>query len=374
MFELNALEPISLMLGKSFQGSTQSRLDEGKRMIEIDGSQGEGGGQMLRTAVALSALTGNEVLVHGIRSKRDNPGLQPQHLCAVNGVARICDAKVRGATVGSSELEFSPGRVKGGRHNLNVGTAGSITLVLQACMLAGAHCREDFWFEVTGGTNVRWSPPIDFYKMMFFPLLGRMGGNPSLVKFIRGFYPEGGGKVEATWHPPASFAPLAILERGELRRIQGIAFVQGLPAHIVKRMGDQARKAFIDTEIRLENQITQGPSKGAGVFLVADFVNCSLSGDYLGERGVPAETVGERAASALKDEVGSISTIDAHSADQILPYMCIAQGPSSFLVKEVTGHVATQADLVCKFLGAQVSYSELKGGTRVDVQPSRTCN
>jgi RNA 3'-phosphate cyclase len=343
-------------------------------LIEIDGSQGEGGGQILRTAVALSALTGHEVLVHEIRSKRDNPGLQSQHLCAVNGVARICDARVKGAIVGSSEIEFSPGKVKGGRHNLEVGTAGSITLVLQACMLASARCQEVSWFEVTGGTNVRWSPPIDFYKWVFFPHLETMGGRASLVKVARGFYPEGGGKVEAAWHPPASFTPLNIVERGKLKRISGITFVQGLPTHIGKRMRDSAQKTFPEVDVHLEDQITQGPSKGAGIFLVADFTNCRLSGDSLGERGVPAEVVGEKAAIALKSELDSISTVDVHSADQLLPYSCLAKASSSFLVKEATGHLVAQADLLCKFLGARVSYTQLEGGTRVDVQPRCTYN
>jgi len=343
-------------------------------LIEIDGSEGEGGGQILRTAVALSALTGNEVAVHGIRSKRDQPGLQAQHLCAMNGVARICDARVKGAVVGSSEIVFSPGKVKGGRQHLSVGTAGSVTLVLQACMLASARSPEESWFEVTGGTNVRWSPPIDFYRQIFFPHLERMGGRASLIEVVRGFYPEGGGRVVAVWHPPASFVPLSMLERGELQEIFGCIFVQGLPQHVGKRMGDVVRKAFLDTRVHLRDEIAQGASKGAGVFLVAGFSNCLLSGDGLGEKGVPAELVGEKATSMLRGELESISTMDVHSADQLLPYMCLAETASSFLVKEVTGHLAAQAELLNKFLGARVTLTTIEGGARVDVQPSCTCN
>jgi RNA 3'-phosphate cyclase len=343
-------------------------------LIEVDGSEGEGGGQILRTAVALSALTGNEVLVSGIRSKRERPGLQPQHLCAVKGVAGLCDAKMRGAFVGSGQLEFSPGRIKGGNHRMAVGTAGSVTLVLQACMLASACGQERMSFEVTGGTNVRWSPPIDFYRMVLFPCLARMGGSASLIELVRGFYPEGGGKIVVAWRPPPTFQPLSIMERGEFESISGCVFVQGLPQHIGKRMAAEVRKGFLDHKISIESEYSQGSSKGAGVFLAADFANCYLSGDSLGERGLPAEKVGERAVDSLKAELGSVSTIDVHSSDQLLPYMCLAHAPSSFLVKEVTGHLSTQAGLLRRFLGADVSFTPMEKGTRVDVRPSRTCS
>jgi RNA 3'-phosphate cyclase len=329
---------------------------------------------MLRTAVALSALTGQEVKVHGIRSNRANPGLQPQHLCAVNGVARMCDARVKGASVGSSELEFSPGKVSGGRYQLSVGTAGSVTLVLQACMLAGARSPGESRFEVLGGTNVRWSPPIDFFGRVLFPYLERMGAHARLMETARGFYPEGGGRVVASWHPPESYAPFSILERGPLKGISGCAFVQGLPPHIGKRMGEVVRKRFLESDVRLDNEVSQGASKGAGLFLVADYGTCRLCGDSLGERGLPSEAVGERAVEALMGEMRSPATLDVHSADQLLPYMCLATGPCSFVVREATGHLSTQAEMVSKFLGARVAFAEINGAIRVDVQPSRTCN
>jgi RNA 3'-phosphate cyclase len=327
---------------------------------------------MLRTAVALSALTGHEVKVHGIRSNRANPGLQPQHLCAVNGVAKMCEARVKGASVGSSELEFSPGKVNAGRFRLSVGTAGSVTLVLQACMLASALSPGESRFEVLGGTNVRWSPPIDFYDRALFPYLERMGARARLTERARGFYPEGGGRAVTSWHPPESYAPFSILERGPLKGISGCVFVQGLPSHIGKRMGEVVRKHFLEAKVRLDDDVTQGASKGAGLLLVADYGTCWLCGDSLGERGVLAEEVGERAAEALMGEMRSPATLDVHSADQLLPYMCLATGPCSFLVREATGHLYAQAEMVRKFLGARVAFTEMNGATRVDVQPSHT--
>jgi RNA 3'-terminal phosphate cyclase (ATP) len=328
----------------------------------------------LRTAIALSALTGNDVVVRGIRAKRERPGLQPQHLCAVDGVARICDAKVSGGLVGSDILRFSPGKVRGGRHHLNVGTAGSITLVLQACMLASARCRDESSFDVVGGTNVRWSPPIDFYDRVLFPLLERVGGRASIVEMRRGFYPEGGGRALALWRAPATYEPLHLIGRGELEGIYGNIFTQGLPEHIGKRMGDAVRMAFIGNRVQLRSESSQGVSRGAGVFLLARYSNCILSADSLGERGLPSESVGDAAARALKNEMCSTSTLDAHCADQLLPYMCLAEQPSSFLVKEVTGHMEAQASLLRRFLGSAVEFTPSENGIKVDVRPSRTCS
>jgi RNA 3'-phosphate cyclase len=343
-------------------------------LIEVDGSEGEGGGQILRTAIALSALTGNDVVVRGIRAKRENPGLQAQHLCAANGVARICDAKMSGGFVGSEILQFSPGTVRGGKHHLSVGTAGSITLVLQACMLASARCKDESFFDVVGGTNVRWSPPIDFYGQVFFPQLERLGGRASIVEMNRGFFPEGGGRALALWQPPATYKPLHLICRGKLEGIYGNVFTQGLPEHVGKRMGDAVRKALVGNRIQLRSESGEGVSRGAGVFLLARYSNCLLSADSLGERGLPSESVGDAAARALKKEMFSNSTLDVHCADQLLPYLCVAEKPSSFVVKEVTGHMEAQANLLRQFLGSMVEFSPSENGIKVDVMPSRTCS
>jgi RNA 3'-phosphate cyclase len=338
-------------------------------MIDVDGSQGEGGGQMLRTALALSALTGQEVRVQGIRAERPNPGLQAQHLCAVEGVARVCGARVVGGALGSTELTFSPGKVKAGRFHLGVGTAGSVTLVLQACLLACARCDEPALFEVTGGTNVRWSPPLDFYRDALFRMLGRMGASAEIEECTRGFYPEGGGRARVRWRAPASYAPLQLDDRGELRRIEGRVFTQNLPEHVARRMGDAVRKAFLGEDLSLRMERSQGLSTGAGAFLLAEYKYSLLSGDGLGERGAPAERVGEAAALALRAEMSSAATLDAHAADQLLPYMALAEGRSRCLVREVTGHLAAQAEMVRLFLGASVRFDPVEGGTKVEVVP-----
>ena len=183
-------------------------------MIDIDGSEGEGGGQMLRTAIALSALTGKPVRIRNIRANRPKPGLAAQHLCAVRGVTGICDAQVEGAEVGSTQLQFVPGEVRAGNYHLDVGTAGSITLVLQACMLASARSPDEMRFRIVGGTNVRWSPPIDFYERSFFPRLVTLGFRVQITDVRRGFYPEGGGSVEVHFQAPREVQPVVLLDRG----------------------------------------------------------------------------------------------------------------------------------------------------------------
>jgi RNA 3'-phosphate cyclase len=250
-----------------------------------------------------------------------------------------------------------------------VGTAGSVTLVLQACLLATARCSEESLFEVEGGTNVRWSPPIDFYDMTLFPLLARMGARCEVEEMRRGFYPEGGGRALVRWKPPGRFAPLRMEGRCGLKRIAGRTFTQNLPEHVGQRMGAAVRKAFLNQDVALRSEGGSGPSTGAGAFLVAEYEGGLLSADSLGERGVPAERVGEAAAAALKEEMSSSATVDVHVADQLLPYMALADGESRVVVREVTGHLEAQAELVRTFLMAEVAFGPLDRGSEVRVRP-----
>jgi len=341
-------------------------------MIEIDGSQGEGGGQMLRTALALSALTGKEFRITRIRANRQNPGLAAQHLTSVSGVAELCGAEVEGAKAGSMDLRFKPGPVVGGMHQLDVGTAGSVTLVLQACLLALARCRKEVVLQIRGGTNVGWSPPVDHYQLVLLPLLCQMGGEVRMEVARRGFYPEGGGEVLVTASPWKHIAPFKVEERGMLRSIDGVCFSRNLPPNICQRMADVVRKRFKGMEPHIHMDIGQGPSAGAGVFLCALFERTILGGDALGERGISSERVGEKAVDALLSEINSRSTLDVHTADQLLPYMALANGESRFLVREITGHLSTQIELVRRFLDVRVELADDGEDHLVSVSPSCT--
>lgn len=340
--------------------------------MEIDGSYGEGGGQILRCSVALSALTGREVTISNIRAKRGKPGLAAQHLTAVMGAATLCDGDVEGAYVGSTSLSFRPGKVLGGSYQLDVGTAGSITLVLQSCLLASLHAPATTELEVRGGTNVQMSPPIDFYSNVLLPLLGRMGYDVQVELVSRGFYPQGGGAVKAYIAPCSRLAPLSLGERGRLEEVGGECFAQNLPDHVAHRMEDAARQALVEHELRLRVHRTTGRSTGAGTALYARYHNTVLGADALGKKGVPAERVGEEAGRNLRREMDGPGTLDVHAADQLLPYMALADGPSVFRVREVTEHLRTQMWLLRQFLDVEFREVEEEEGAAIEVLPSRT--
>lgn len=341
-------------------------------MIVIDGSEGEGGGQMLRTAIALSALTGNAVRVHDIRAHRSRPGLAAQHLCAVRGVATICDAQVEEAQVGSTQITFTPGKVRPGKYKLDVGTAGSITLVLQACLLAAARCLDEMRVEIVGGTNVRWSPPVDFYEGLLFPKLAALGFQLQMIKMRRGFYPDGGGSVEVRFQAPHQVTPIILVKRGRLLGIEGVCFSQNLPEYVCQRINMAIKKEMLGIDMKLTSDTTIGPSTGAGAFLLARYEDTLLGADSLGERGIPAEQVGSMAARSLRQEMEGPGTLDVHAADQLLPYLAMAVGPSIFHVREMTSHLRTQIELVQKFLDVKVETVDVGAAAEVRIWPNCT--
>src|SRR5437879_10525908 len=205
-------------------------------MIEVDGGRGEGGGQLLRMALALSALTDTPVRVARIRAGRPTPGLAAQHVTAINAVAGLCEAEVTGVSVGASSIEFRPGKLAAGRFSFDVGTAGSTTLVLQALLPVAAAAPGAVRVRLIGGTDVRWSPPIDYFNRVFLPLLRRLGARADVEVLRRGDYPPGGGIVEGGIEPTRSWSALRESERGKVERVRGIANVWELQEVVTKRM------------------------------------------------------------------------------------------------------------------------------------------
>jgi RNA 3'-terminal phosphate cyclase (ATP)/RNA 3'-terminal phosphate cyclase (GTP) len=342
-------------------------------MIEIDGSYGEGGGQLLRCAVAFAALTGKETRVHNIRAGRPNPGLAPQHLAAINGVALISGGKLEGAGVGSTEIIFRPGKVQGGKFKIDVGTAGSIPLVLQACMLPAIMAETKTIMEISGGTNVRWSPSVDYYDLVLFSLLKKIGIDVKMKIIARGFYPEGGGKVLVEISPARDLAPLRLDDRGQLRRIGGKCFSQNLPPHICSRMIHSVKKSLIDFgSIEIKNETSSGISTGTGICLFAEYDHTILGADALGEKGLPAESVGAGAAQSLKEEISGAGTLDVHASDQILPYLALSTEESTFRVRTISKHLETQVWLIGKFMNTRFESEKIEGGYRIIVRPTHT--
>lgn len=344
-------------------------------MLEIDGSHGEGGGQLLRTAVALAAITGQPVRVREIRARRSNPGLAPQHLAAVRAVAAISNARTNGLDLRSRVIEFVPATLDGGRFRFDVGTAGSVGLVLQALLPAMIAAGEPCDVTVVGGTDVRAAPPLDYFRHVLLALLHRMGADAQLTVRRRGYYPRGGGEVEIAVRPSA-LRPLVVEQPGALDGIAGIAHVANLPDHIAMRM----RSAFLDRvgdRLRSRTAIeisVLGPDDaiGAGGAIVAwaRSEHTILGAGRVAERGVRAETLGDAVGAELASDVAAGATLDAHAADQLLIYLALARG-GVFITPTLTSHAETAMWLVEQFLPVRFLTTGAGALTRVEVQPMR---
>ncbi len=325
--------------------------------MRIDGSMGEGGGQILRTSVALSAILGEEIEVFNIRAGRKNPGLRNQHLWGIKLVAMMSNARVEGLRVGSTRIKFSPGRIKGGEFRVDVGTAGSITLLLQAALPVAIHAPESVRLKLRGGTDVPWSPPADYYSHILLPILRRMGANIDINIIERGYYPEGGGELDVIVEP-SELKGISILNRGELIGKEAYINMRKLPGHIVERM----ENLLVDFRIHRDVK-DRAKSRGCGILLSDIFSNTILSGDQICRKGLPAEKVAKLAIEKLRREENSKATVDVHMGDHLITFGFLARGSTEFYVREITGHIETNALVVEKF-GGKVEI----GGNRIKIQ------
>ena len=320
-------------------------------MIEINGSHGEGGGALLRISTALSALTSNPIHITNIRANRPKTGLMPQHLNAVKAVANLSAARVDGLEIESRELFFYPEEIKGGNYNIDIKTAGSITLVLQAFMIPAGFAESPVNIKIRGGTDVRWSPPVNYLQHVTLPVLKSMGYDADLDIIRRGHYPRGGGIVNVKINPvkklkSASFDDLKI------NKIKGISHAVKLPEHVAVRQAESAEKVLqangFNAEIEIENSNNAlGP--GSGIVLWTEG-NTRVGGSSIGERGVRAEKVGEKAAEELLYHISQGAAVDKYIGDQIIPYMAMA-GKSSAKTAELTLHAVTNIFVTEKIMG-----------------------
>ncbi len=337
-------------------------------MLRIDGSYGEGGGQVLRTALALSAITGKAVEVVNIRANRPKPGLATQHMHGVRALARLCNARVEGAEVGSTRVRFEPGEITPQRLRIDVGTAGSISLILQVLLLPCAFSKDEVILDIKGGTDVRWSPPIDYVKHVLLPVVAKLGFSASIELLARGYYPRGGGRVRARISPVKKLSGIELLERGRLLGVKGIAHASRLPGHVVEREAKAARKLLAEYNPEITLELRKDFSTGTGITLWAYYENTRLGGSALGERGKPAEEVGEEAARALLTEIESGASVDVHLADQLVPFVALAEGESVFTVRELTGHLKTNIFVTQQILGTRFEVEEEGGLFRVSTR------
>ncbi len=316
-------------------------------MIAIDGSHGEGGGQILRTALSLSCLFRTPFRMFHIRRGRPKPGLMPQHLAAVNAAGRISGAQVSGDGAGSTELVFSPGEARGGEIALDIGTAGSTVLVLQTIVPALLFASAESEVILSGGTHVPFSPSYDYAAGVFAPALLRLGLDIRLSIESYGFYPRGGGKIRARLLPAKAIAPLRAVEPGMLMAVRGESGVGNLPLAIAERQKASAlamirpviRERGIQAEVRVNAVPT--PGQGTFIFLSAESEGAVAGFCALGARGKRAETVGEEAAAAFLDHAASGTALDPHLADQLVPYLAMGGGESLFTTSRVTQHLLT---------------------------------
>jgi RNA 3'-phosphate cyclase len=346
-------------------------------MRDIDGSFGEGGGQLVRTAVALAAITGTPTRVRNVRVRRPVPGLAPQHVAAVNAVAALCDGRAYGAVPGSLEVSFEPGRLRGGAYRFDIGTAGSISLVLQALLPVMLAAGDQVEATVTGGTDVRGAPPIDYLFEVLLRLLARAGATTVAATHRRGYYPRGGGEVRLAVQP-VRLRPLTLADPGRPVSIRGISHAANLPAHIAERMRAAAIEEIgsvsglvPDIEVKLLGP-ERAEGSGGAIVAWAETESTALGSAAVAQRGIRAEALGANVGAELRRDLVSGATLDVHAADQILVYLALAGGASSYTAREVSAHARTAMWLIEQFFPVKFALAPQGSLTRVDVVERKT--
>jgi RNA 3'-terminal phosphate cyclase (ATP) len=336
-------------------------------MLEIDASFGEGGGQILRSALALSVITGKPMRLTNVRARRPQPGLKPQHLKAVEAAAQISAARVQGATLGSQTLMFEPAGLKSGSYAFDIGTAGSVSLLLQTICLPLSFARGPSRLTLTGGTHVPWSPCFHYLQWQWLPYLTAVGYHVECSLECAGFYPRGGGLLHANIVPSRHLAPLHLTERGRLLRIRGLSAVGRLDRSIAERQRSQAVERLRDLAVPLEIEVSEVPAGSPGTFIVlqAEFEGGRCCAFALGALHKRAEKVADEAAEELRADIEAGGAIDAWLADQLLLPLAFIPERSTFSVCRISQHLRTNAELLGYFLPVTV---EIEGETG---QPGR---
>jgi RNA 3'-terminal phosphate cyclase (ATP) len=325
-------------------------------LIELDGSTGEGGGQILRTGLALSMCTGRPMAIQRIRAKRPKPGLMRQHLTCVQAAVAVCGAKVEGAELGSQTLVFEPGPVRAGDYAFNVGTAGSCTLVLQTVLPALMLCAEPSRVSLSGGTHNPMAPPFHFLERSFAPLLRRLGVGLDLELRRLGFYPAGGGEVSAVVQPTAGgLQPFDLTDRGAVQEAYAECFAPALPSSVaVRELAALARALGWSGEQLRTPAVRQNEGPGNALLATMAYAHVSEVVTVFGEKGVSAEQVAGALVKEVKAYQASEGALGQHLADQWMLPLALAVvergGAASFTCTELTEHATTNIGVIEKFL------------------------
>lgn len=328
-------------------------------MIEIDGSQGEGGGQVLRTSLALSMVTGRPFRIQNIRAGRKKPGLMRQHLTSVNAAVEVCQARAQGNKLGSLELEFTPGTINPGNYHFSVGTAGSTTLVCQTVLPALMIASAPSTLTLEGGTHNPFAPPFDFLERVFAPVVEMMGPKINLSIERYGFYPAGGGKVQLRIEPEESLSPIDLTERGEIISKKGEVFYAHLPHDIAERELQVIGKKISIAESGLNlREILQSPGPGNMVAIILESERVTEVFTEFGQRGVRAERVAEKACKQALDYLSAEVPVGIHLADQLLVPMALA-GSGRFKTLKPDLHTLTNIEVIQKFLNLSIEVKQV---------------
>lgn len=325
-------------------------------MIELNGAHGEGGGQILRSALALSILTQQPFRLYNLRANRSKPGLRPQHLAAVQAATQISRAQTSGAALNSREITFTPQTVRGGTYTFSIPTAGAAILLLHTLYLPLLLNGTSTHLTLGGGTHIPHSPTFDYLQHIWQPAMQQIGFDIRLQFKKAGFYPEGGGEFEAILRPARPPSPLNTPTRGDLMWIRGFSQAANLPEDISRRQKLHAlsRLQSMCRDSKISLQTLTAPGKGTALFLFTQSQHVRAGFSALGKKGKPAEQVAAEAVNDLLEYINSPAALDPHLADQILLPLVFATGESHFSVCRITQHLLTNADTIRAFLPIQI--------------------
>lgn len=335
-------------------------------VIEIDGSRKSGSGTILRLSVALAAIIGQPLHIYNIRQNRPQPGLKPQHLEAVLTAAKLCNAELRSARLNSRELWFKPKRVEGGKVNAEIGTAGSIPMLLMTVLPICAFAEDTVQLHVSrGGTDVQHSPTINYMRYVFLPTLKRMGLNAALTVQKYGYYPKGMGEITLTVEPCKSLQPLRLESFRKIEVMKGVSVCTFLAERkVAERQAKAANHYLMEKAYRADIQIINDRSnpmqKGSSLVLWAEAgAGAILGADAIGELRKTSEAVGREAAEKLYTEISAKPTVDVHLADMLIPYVALAKGRSTYLTRTISDHLETNIWLAEKILNVRFNMKKV---------------